>query len=67
MTMTYFSELGSTLLVNGYKFEDEQATIDEAITEIMSKIDFKPRRLQYGYSPTTFVLEFNEKLSDTGK
>ncbi|XP_060594416.1 uncharacterized protein LOC132748798 [Ruditapes philippinarum] len=57
-------ELGSTILISGYQFDDEEATIDEAITEIRSKIDFKPRRLQYGNSPSSFVLEFNEKITD---
>jgi hypothetical protein len=57
-------EVGSTILVSGYKFDDEEASIDETITEIRSKIDFKPRRLQYGNSQSSFVIEFNEKLTD---
>ncbi|XP_045175448.2 uncharacterized protein LOC123536374 isoform X2 [Mercenaria mercenaria] len=57
-------ELGSTLLVTGYKCDDREASTNDILIEISAKINFQPRRIQFGESPVNFVLEFNERLTD---
>ncbi|XP_045175124.2 uncharacterized protein LOC123536214 [Mercenaria mercenaria] len=57
-------ELGSTLLVTGYKCDDDEASTNDMLIEISSKINFQPRRIQFGDSLVSFVLEFNERLTD---
>ncbi|XP_053383753.1 uncharacterized protein LOC123537595 [Mercenaria mercenaria] len=58
-------ELGSTVVLSGYECDDEDGGNSSILMEISAKTKFKPGRIQFGNRPASFVLEFNERLTDT--